>query len=900
MIQQIGRYEILERVGRGGMGTVYKARDPRLGRLVALKVISGDGDVTDELKTRFYREAQACATLNHPNVVTVYDLGEDDGRLFIVMEFLEGEELKHVIAQRKRFFLEEKLDLMIQVCDGLHYAHQKGIIHRDVKPGNIFVLRTGQAKILDFGLARIATSDPGLTRTGLIMGTLRYMSPEQARGRVDHRSDIFSVGAVFYELLSYRPAFASEDPMEILELLRTTDPPPLTDVEPGVPRELAAIVERALRKDPAQRFPDLGQMRAQLEGIRRRLGDEAERLQARVRAQLEDIRAIQDKLAARLGEAPEDETLPVVDDRGRVATLQALERELAAKLERLRARAQRVDAVEPAWARGVELLRGGKLEAAVAEFERVLQAIPEHRGALEGLTQARRAMPVAAPSPPPAAPPPAAPARERPPAERAPAAAAPPAAPPREAAAPPRPVPPAPGPPAAPAGLAAARGRGVGWRELAIAAAVVLVLGGVAAYLLRPASPPPAVSEAPPPPPPAAPTAPPAPTPAPSSAPAAPTPLARAGPAPERVAAEAARTRMLAAREEAAKADAERLVLKFWAAAVAKHREADTALDKGEAESAEAGYRDAQQRYEWAGREARQAAVAAQEAQKAAEAERQKAAEAERQRVAEAARVAAAARQEMERARSGAVSSREQAHRSEADKFAKNLFDGARTREQEADGLASRQSFAAATQAYGDAALGYGAAAQRAQLIRAARSEADQARAQMLDTKKRANSNAPNFQAGAAEEQQGHLAYERLAFKQAADHFRAAQAAFAKAPGGSAEPRAPSGDARTEIQAVLDAYKRAIEAKDLALLQKVRPALRGAELRRLRDSLEQVKSQTVDLSVQSVEVHGDEAEAKVHRVDVVVPNEGREIRTEGTFVFRFKRAAGSWVIDAVN
>ena len=273
--EKIGKYRILERIGRGGMGTVWKAHDPILDRLVALKVISSEVDVTDELKARFYREAQACAKLNHPNVIVVYDLGEDDGRLFIVMEFLEGEELKHLITQRKHVQLEEKLQLMIQVCDGLHYAHQKGIVHRDIKPGNIFVLRNGKVKILDFGIARINTADSGLTRTGLIMGTLRYMSPEQARGRVDHRSDQFSVGSVFYELLAYRPAFGSDDPMEILEQLRSQDPPPLTEVDPKIPPEIAAVVARALRKDPGQRFPDLGQMRVQLEQIRRKHSDEA-------------------------------------------------------------------------------------------------------------------------------------------------------------------------------------------------------------------------------------------------------------------------------------------------------------------------------------------------------------------------------------------------------------------------------------------------------------------------------------------------------------------------------------------------------------------------------------------------------------------------------------------------
>jgi serine/threonine-protein kinase len=206
MIQKIGKYQVLERIGRGGMGTVFKAHDPVLDRSVALKVISPDIEVTDALRTRFFREAQACARLNHRNIITVYDLAEGDGHLFIVMELLEGEELKAIIGQRKPLSLEAKLGIMIQVCDGLAYAHQRGIVHRDIKPGNIFVLRDGSVKIVDFGIARIIDSDSDLTRKGLVMGTLRYMAPEQAQGIVDQRCDVFSVGAVFYELLVYRQA----------------------------------------------------------------------------------------------------------------------------------------------------------------------------------------------------------------------------------------------------------------------------------------------------------------------------------------------------------------------------------------------------------------------------------------------------------------------------------------------------------------------------------------------------------------------------------------------------------------------------------------------------------------------------------------------------------------------
>src|SRR5262245_61046871 len=200
--EKIGKYKILERIGRGGMGMIYKAHDPILNRPVALKVISTDIDVTDEIRTRFFREAQACARLNHPNIVTVYDMGEDSGQMFIVMELLDGVELRRLIADRAAIALEEKLSIMVQVCDGLHYAHQRGVVHRDIKPGNIMRLGSGQVKILDFGIAQIENLHETLTRTGLIMGTLRYMAPEQVRGRADHRADIYSVGSVFYEFLS--------------------------------------------------------------------------------------------------------------------------------------------------------------------------------------------------------------------------------------------------------------------------------------------------------------------------------------------------------------------------------------------------------------------------------------------------------------------------------------------------------------------------------------------------------------------------------------------------------------------------------------------------------------------------------------------------------------------------
>ena len=276
MPEKIGRYEDLAVIGRGGMGMIYRARDPVLERSVALKVISSF-EVTADLRARFFREARACARLrDHPNIVTIHDMGEDDGRLFIVMELLEGEELRRLIARHAPLTLEEKLAIVRQICDGLHHAHQNGVVHRDIKPANIFLLPSGQVKILDFGIAQIAaaaTTHGDLTRTGMMMGTPRYMAPEQVRGQADQRSDIFSVGAVAYELFSGRPPFAGDNPLQILEQLRTVTPPRLSELDPGLPPELSDIVDRAIRKEPEERFADLGQMGRELEAVQRGLGE---------------------------------------------------------------------------------------------------------------------------------------------------------------------------------------------------------------------------------------------------------------------------------------------------------------------------------------------------------------------------------------------------------------------------------------------------------------------------------------------------------------------------------------------------------------------------------------------------------------------------------------------------
>ena len=208
--ERIGRYQVIERIGRGAMGVVYRARDEAMGRDVALKVLTADLEDDPDIRTRFHREAEAAASLSHPNIITIFDVGEDGDRFFIVMELLRGATLKDFLKQSDAAPLARKLDLMIQLCAGLGAAHNASIYHRDIKPGNIFVRADGILKILDFGVARLASSS--MTAAGFIVGTPDYMSPEQARGAdIDGRSDIFSLGGVFYFMLTGRKPFPATD-----------------------------------------------------------------------------------------------------------------------------------------------------------------------------------------------------------------------------------------------------------------------------------------------------------------------------------------------------------------------------------------------------------------------------------------------------------------------------------------------------------------------------------------------------------------------------------------------------------------------------------------------------------------------------------------------------------------
>lgn len=257
---RIGNFEVIRRIDSGGMGTVYLGRDPELDRQVAIKVIREEVHDQDVLE-RFFREARAAAALRHPNIITIYASGQHDHQPYMAMEFVEGDSIAGIIKQRRNVALSDKISYLEQICAGLHFAHRAGIVHRDIKPANIMVDREGVVRILDFGIARIDGS--AMTQDGALVGSLNYMSPEQMLGRpVDHRSDIFSVGALAYELLCYQQAFKGGLNDGLLQRLPHEDPPSLTGLYPGLPPALEHIVMRALEKAPEKRFQDLSEMRS--------------------------------------------------------------------------------------------------------------------------------------------------------------------------------------------------------------------------------------------------------------------------------------------------------------------------------------------------------------------------------------------------------------------------------------------------------------------------------------------------------------------------------------------------------------------------------------------------------------------------------------------------------------
>src|SRR5437667_1799655 len=288
-LSTISRYRILEKLGSGGMGEVYLAEDMRLGRKVALKLLVEDLTENRERLGRFDQEAYTASALNHPNILTIYEMGDEAGRHFIAAEYIDGVTLRRRLTTSP-MDLSEVLSVAIQVADALEEAHAAGIIHRDIKPENIMIRRGGYVKVLDFGLAKLTerpvseeTDKEAVTRAmvqtdaGVVMGTSQYMSPEQARGKpVDARTDIWSLGVVLYEMAAGRAPFAGETKTDVIVAIARTDPAPIARFAPNLPAEFEWIVMKALRKNVDERYQTIKEFESDLKKLKQRLEFQAE------------------------------------------------------------------------------------------------------------------------------------------------------------------------------------------------------------------------------------------------------------------------------------------------------------------------------------------------------------------------------------------------------------------------------------------------------------------------------------------------------------------------------------------------------------------------------------------------------------------------------------------------
>src|SRR6187431_2918701 len=284
-LDRISHYRIVEKLGAGGMGEVYLAEDTKLGRKVAIKILSEEFTTNKDRLHRFEQEASAASNLNHPNILTIHEVGTDEGRHYIATEFIDGVTLRRK-AVASQLEIPEILDIAVQVASALEEAHAAGIVHRDIKPDNIMIRRNGFVKVLDFGLAKLTetSTDRSLsdaeastrvlvqTDAGVVMGTSHYMSPEQARGKqVDARSDIWSLGVVIYEMVSGRTPFEGETSTDVIVAITQKDPPPLARFAPEVPPELEWIVMKALRKDRDERYQTVKELLTDLRRLKQRL-----------------------------------------------------------------------------------------------------------------------------------------------------------------------------------------------------------------------------------------------------------------------------------------------------------------------------------------------------------------------------------------------------------------------------------------------------------------------------------------------------------------------------------------------------------------------------------------------------------------------------------------------------
>ena len=378
MIRQIGRYEVRAELGRGGFGRVYRAWDPKVGRWVAIKTLTAGGD--GEMLQRFRNEAAAAGKIQHKNIVTIYDFGEHESEPFIVMELLEGEDLSKIIGRREPLTLLQKMLIMSQVADGLYHAHLEGIVHRDVKPGNIMVLPGGAVKLMDFGIALVTqAAGARLTKTGMVPGTLRYMAPEQFRGATnDPLSDIFSFGVTYYELLCYRHPFDGPTEPSMMYNILTAQPPPLREMCPGCPEALEHVLLRAMHKDRELRYASFDDLR---DDLRPAVAELQQQRGAELIEQASGFMA-EGKLAEARSAVREALELDPANTTGHRLRKQ-LQQELQLQVTRPR--------VEALLTAGKEQLRERRFDEAIASFESALQLNPADSAVRSAISEARLA-----------------------------------------------------------------------------------------------------------------------------------------------------------------------------------------------------------------------------------------------------------------------------------------------------------------------------------------------------------------------------------------------------------------------------------------------------------------------------------------------------------------------------
>jgi hypothetical protein len=381
--KKIGKYEILDRVGSGEMGTVYKAKD-RLGRFVAIKVISPDRKVTEEFKTRFLSEAQASAGLSHPNIVGIIDIDEEKDLLYTVMELLDGDDLKKILADKTDVSVEDKINAMMQAATALQHAHEKNVTHGNLKPNKLVLQKDGTTKVIDFGGGRVAVAAPG----GVAASSLRYMAAEHSAGNGDAKSDQYALGAVFYEAFSGTPPFNGADPKQLAEQIKNGKPKSLAEIEPALPADLVKIIEKSMSKSPGDRYPSLEAMRAELEAVASRVGDEAKGLKEKLGGVLAELVKLEADVAKRLGLAAPVAAAGAVPEH--FLALSRRSKEAATRISELKEKGAKLDKAEPQLQAGTKLLGEKKFAEARKELEAVVALVPEHAAAKDALEKAKK------------------------------------------------------------------------------------------------------------------------------------------------------------------------------------------------------------------------------------------------------------------------------------------------------------------------------------------------------------------------------------------------------------------------------------------------------------------------------------------------------------------------------